>query len=90
MELQIDLESPQEYYDIKIQRLWNQAQEAEHLAEFGPGEDMMFINDLCGEQDRKKIKTMRERERYIHIYMLSTIRMIYIFRSIFNMQHLIF
>ena len=66
--------------------LWNQAQEAEHLAEFGPGEDMMFINDLCGEQDRKKIKTMRERD----IYMLSTIRMIYIFRSIFNMQHLIF
>ena len=46
--------------------LWNQAQEAEHLAEFGPGEDMMFINDLCGEQDRKKIKTMRE--RYIYIY----------------------
>ena len=67
MELQIDLESQQEYYDLKIPTniqyhlifwragawcLWNQAQEAEHLAELGPGEDMTFVNDLCGELGR--------------------------------------
>ena len=54
MEIQIDLQHLI-FWRAGAWCLWNQAQEAEHLAAFGRGEDMMFINDLCGEQDWNKI-----------------------------------